>query len=266
MFTVDIGMRWYIAVLIAALVFFAVESAFVIGLPQGDSQVAGVNVAGDLIALCAVVSLWGLYRRIPVEFSTERRCWALLAFGVSMHLLGDVVWSFTEIVLGNLIPIGGIVDALYLGGYFLIAAGLLLFVTRVFFIERRLLSVGLAILSAISLFVCLGLVAWGIGEGVSFVALIQNFYVAADVVLISLMLMIMIPLLGSQEHAAVFWMVFGGSFVLLFAYDLGFTLLTAKGSYFTGHPIDMFYGAAYLGFVLAVAWKMNFFEGVASRD
>lgn len=258
-------MRWYAVLVVVALLFFAVESIFIIALPAGDAQITGVNVAGDLIAFCAVLALWGLFKRIPREFVDERRCWFLLSLGVTLHLFGDIAWSLLEIVFGDLVPVGGIVDLLYISGYLLIGAGLLLFVARVFFIERRLLSVGLSILAAMGLFVLLGIITWGVGEGISFVMLIQNFYVAIDVILLALMLLILIPLLGAQEHAAVFWMVFGGSFLLFLAYDLGFAFLTAKDAYFTGHIIDLFYGAAYLGFVLAVAWKLKFFDRVNGK-
>ncbi len=254
------------ALLFAAIVFFAIEAVFIIALPAGDLQVSGVNLAGDLVALCAVVALGGLYKSIPVEFKDERKCWLLLFLGVLIHWFGDLAWSFLEIVANQMVPVGGLVDVLYLAGYFFLAAGLFFFVTRVFFIEKRLMSVAVAILSAMGLFVCLGLLSWGVGEGLSFVLLIQNFYVAADVVLIALMLLILIPLFGAQEHAAVFWLVFGVSFVMLFAYDIGFAFLTAKDAYFTGHLIDVFYGASYLGFVLAVAWKLRFFDRVGSND
>jgi signal transduction histidine kinase len=105
-----------------------------------------------VIGLSAVIALVVGPRRY---LSAERLPWYLFAAGIGAWVCGDAIFDYYDVQLGREPPLPSVADALYLAGYPLLAAGLVLLLRRLGVIAGRVALVDAAIMS-----VGLGLVQW----------------------------------------------------------------------------------------------------------
>jgi signal transduction histidine kinase len=105
-----------------------------------------------LIGLSAVAAIVvGAQRHLQ----HDRTAWYLFAAGVAAWAAGDAIFDYYDVQLGKEPPLPSIADALYLAGYPLLVAGLVLLLRRLGAIEGRI-----AFLDASIMAVGVGLVQW----------------------------------------------------------------------------------------------------------
>jgi len=94
--------------------------ALLVGLSFWAPESKWVGLAQDMVSAAAVVGLWVGARR---QARVSVRAWTLIALGVTCWVVGDFVWDgYTFLGVGR--PGVSIADVFYLGGYPLLAAGL----------------------------------------------------------------------------------------------------------------------------------------------
>lgn len=127
---------------VAIAVYFGLR-----GHPDAQSIFYVVIGAASVVAIL-VGSAWNLPR-------SERLPWQLFAFGLAGQVAGDAIFAFYEISLNREPPSPSIADVFYLGGYPLLAAGVLLVLRRLGAQTSRT-----AILDTIVIFCGVALVQW----------------------------------------------------------------------------------------------------------
>jgi signal transduction histidine kinase len=148
---------------------------------HGDEQ----SVFFVVIGATSVVAIWvGSARHLP---RGQRLPWQLFAFGLLGQVAGDAIFAVYEISLNREPPSPSIADAFYLGGYPLLALGVLLALRRLGGPTSRT-----AILDTILIFCGVALVQWvffidpynHMRFGTEFARLVAMAYPAVDVLLL----------------------------------------------------------------------------------
>jgi signal transduction histidine kinase len=103
-------------------------------------------------AASVVTILIGSVRNLP---RGERLAWQLFAFGLAGQVAGDAIFAFYEVSLNREPPAPSVADAFYLGGYPLLALGVLLVLRRLGGQTSRS-----AVLDTIVIFSGVALVQW----------------------------------------------------------------------------------------------------------
>jgi signal transduction histidine kinase len=148
---------------------------------HGDAQ----SVFFVVVGFASVVAIYvGSIRNLP---RGERLPWQLFALGLLGQVAGDAIFAVYEVSLGREPPSPSIADAFYLGGYPLLALGVLLILRKLGGQTSRA-----AILDTVLIFGGVALVQWvffidpynHIGFGTEFARLVAMAYPAVDVLLL----------------------------------------------------------------------------------
>lgn len=233
------AMWWYLAFgLIAIVGYYLLPSQAVQNLWN-----AGYNLTVPL-ALLLGVRLHRPSHAIP---------WLLIAAGLLLSFVGDAIWTVYENFLSVETPFPSIADALYLGGYIVMMAGLMLMTRR-----RMQKDAAGSLLDALIITVGLGVVVW------VFVMdpyahdttlplldrLVSLAYPLMDLLMLGLLARLWFA--GGTRPRALFWL--GSGFCFLLASDIAYTLALLAGTYATGQPVD-------------VGWLLSsIFLGMAALD
>jgi signal transduction histidine kinase len=148
---------------------------------HGDAQ----SVFFVVVGFASVVAIYvGSIRNLP---RGERLAWQLLALGLLGQVAGDAIFAVYEVSLGREPPSPSIADVFYLGGYPLMALGVLLILRKLGGQTSRA-----AILDTLVIFSGVALVQWvffiepynHIQFGTEFARLVAMAYPAVDVLLL----------------------------------------------------------------------------------
>lgn len=233
----------------AALAVLALVFVFVTFNVGGDPGVVAASDIGEtaVVALAALV-LFDSARRLGVGNSLGRP-WLLVAAGAASFAVGDAIWTFIEVGLGQEVPYPGPPDAFYLLEYPLVAIGVL--------------SAGLAFKGLVplkrpaALAVILGVVATaGIYVGLLAPAVLtapdvsagertlSALYPLADVWLMvvpAVFVLGVVSMLGGGRLAWP-WLAVGVGAVLIATSDMGYSWLATYDLYEAGAFVDYGWG------------------------
>lgn len=219
------------------------------------------NILFNVLALCAVIGCWIVYRKVEKVFPDEKKGWFILTVALLLNLIGDILWAVYEVILGVEVPIGGWVDLFLTLGYFGLIVAVFFFLRTMFFSSQ----VYNYFIMTFSLIAGGALLYLGIAENLSAgafssTALIQNLYPFYDMILLGMITILLIPLVASHNRLFVAWLFIGGGIMSRIVYDVVFARLTSAGLFYTGHPIDVVYPLAYVFYVLAADTKFKLLE------
>ena len=241
--------RRTITVFGAALAVLVLVFGLVTFRVGGDSGVVAASDIGEtvVVALAALV-LFDSARRLGAGTSLGRP-WLLVAFGAASFAVGDAIWTFIEVGMGQEVPYPGLPDMFYLLEYPLVATGVL--------------SAGLAFRGLIplkrpaALAVILGVVATaGIYVGLLAPAvltapdvsggerLLSALYPLADtwlMVVPAVFVLGVVSMLGGGRLAWP-WLAVGVGAVLIAASDIGYSWLATYDAYESGAFVDYGWG------------------------
>lgn len=172
--------------------------------------------------------------------------WTLIGLGQVLFVLADLAFAFYEQLTGE-IPIPSIADALYIGGYLVLAAGVLWLIRGRGQEPDRSASIDALIVAA-----ALGLVTWlafieplAIDAELTLVErLVYASYPAMDILIIG----ITARLLAGGGRFPADWLLVT-SLLFTLAGDVGYALPPIAAEYASGHPIDLLWllGYVFLG-------------------
>jgi signal transduction histidine kinase len=213
-------------------VAFAGVGAALIGvyfvLPSARAQ----NVLYEVIG---VLGAAGILVGVRVNRPARRAPWYLLAAGIGLLVAGDIAWTIYA-WLGPT-PYPSLADVLYLAGYPVVAAGLLLLrrpASRT--VDRARLSETLIITTGIAL------LAWepfiepyALDASLTLLErLVSLAYPMADLLMISVLVRLAI---GASSRAPAYLLLLGGVVSTLVG-DAVYAVLATQGTYYTAHPVD----------------------------
>jgi diguanylate cyclase (GGDEF)-like protein/PAS domain S-box-containing protein len=181
-----------------------------------------------------------------------RIAWALIGLSAFSWGLGEVAWSYYELLLGHQIPFPSLADVGYLLAVPFAIAGVLCFPSA----PSRLSSLARTILDGLLIAGSLLIISWATvlgtvyraGSGGFLAQSISLAYPAGDVVIAT-----MIIILAARAPRAArlpLYLLAGGLFANLLA-DSGFAYLTTTNTYGPGSPIDAGWAAGYI--LIAIA-------------
>jgi diguanylate cyclase (GGDEF)-like protein len=217
------------------------------GLGGEATSIAVADVAAVLAAFGGAAVVLRAARHNPAD----RVPWTLFACAMGLWGLGEVLWRWYEVVLGDEVPFPSVADVAYLAAVPFAVAGLLGFARRSggSFAVRTVLD-GCLVATAM-LFVAWALVlgpAWHADAGGTWAQVISVSYPATDLVLAVLALLVL--LWGRSEQRAGLRTMAAGLLVMAAA-DVAFTWLTNNGSYTSSNPLSMLWPVAYVVIALA---------------
>ncbi len=204
------------------------------GFEEGASTaIADIGEAALLVAAAGMV-WWAATRYGRGEPLRAR--WVLIALGVTMFAIGDVIWAVLEAGLGQ-DPYPSIADAFYLLTYVFMGPALVMIAAA----HRHLISVRvpLAITTAVTVLISAGVYFGFLSAIVADPGLplleksVSVIYPLADMTLLigpSLFLALVVSRMGTALLARPWWIVAAGSVMVAFA-DTGMSWLSAADKY-----------------------------------
>jgi diguanylate cyclase (GGDEF)-like protein len=229
-------------VMLVAVVVFVVLVRVDPGAPRVGRAIDDV---GQLMAaaVAAVATGWRARR------STGRvaRSWLLLSAATGSWALGEVAWSYFELLAGRETPFPSVADAGFLLFAGLAAAALLLWPSAALNGGARWRALLDGVLVAGSLFIiswvsALGTVVHGVADS-AFAFAVSLAYPISDLVLLTLAIVV-VSHDRQGSHSGLGLLAAGLGFLCVS--DSGFAYLTAIGKYATGSPVDAGWFAGFL--------------------
>lgn len=224
------------------------------------------NVLSDAVALCSVVGCWLVYRKMEKSFIDEKKGWGFIVLALFLFFLGDIAWTFYEVVLHVDVPLGSWPDLIWTLAYIILIIGMFFFLSMLFFeshTRNYLLVLLAAVIGGVLLyFETVGDMAL---QKFSFISFIQDSYVFFDLVLIAMLLILVVPLWQARNRLFVPWLLLAFAFISRIVFDFVFARLTDAELYYTGHPLDILYVFSYVLIVFAVDFKFKLLEFGGSR-
>ena len=236
------------ALLIAILAVTAVNAIFGIG------GAAAVTPIRDWLSCAAYVLVAAIVALRAIRIGSQRRSWALLAVGLALYALGNVLWSLW---LGNLRnpPIPSISDALWLPLYPLSYVGIVGLarlrdrrrVTMGMLLDSIIAGSGLAAVGAALVFHQIAASATGNTAATA----TELAYPIGDLLLAALVVGVL-AMRGWRVNRK--WGLLGGGFLLLAVADCMYAVQVANGSSSPSAMTNLFYVVAVALLALA-AWQ-----------
>lgn len=247
-------LRWHAAVILLFNVVFAAWLLFTPGTPGIARTVADiVQFAGPLFAV--PFCLHGLVRSRrandsskPTNGSYHSLSPTFLGLGVLCFALGQMVWSYYELVLHQELPLPSWADIGFLSAYPCFLAGILVLPGRSLSsaLRARVILDGCMIMTAtltFSWYFILGPTVLN-GGGSDLQKAVGLAYPLGDLVLIGCLLLLLNHTAGPAQARAVRLLAL--AFAIIIVTDSTFNLLTLRGSYATGALSDVGWPLGYM--------------------
>ncbi|MGQ0831815.1 MAG: diguanylate cyclase domain-containing protein [Microthrixaceae bacterium] len=207
-----------------------------------DAATAISDTVGILTALVGAA----IVLRHARTHRTHRTAWTLLAGGMLLWGLGEVIWGYFELVAGDEVPFPSIADVAYLGAVPFVVAGLLAFAkgSGARFHLRTVLDG--CLVSASLLFIAWALVlgpAFHVEDTDLWAYVIGIAYPATDLLLAVLALAV-VQWGGSHDRSAL--RMVAAALVLMATADTAFTWMANNGTYTSSNPVSMLWPLAYV--------------------
>lgn len=218
------------------------------------------NILGNIficsLSILALIGSIKIYKSLPLNFPRERTGNLYLSIALFLFLLGDLLWLYSEIFLNNLTPIGGLPDLMWNLGYIALIISMGYFISLSFRPSKKvtalILLVGLVIGGAILYFDVLEDLE---ENSFTLVHAIQDAYILYDTLLLFMVIYLIWPIIVLGNRFFISWVVLGLGITTRLIYDRIFAEMSDKGTYFTGHPVDVLYTTLYLTLVLSFYFK-----------
>src|SRR4051812_41294745 len=204
------------------------------------------------------------------EKSQSRRPWTFVGLAALSWAGGQMVWTYYESFAGREVPFPSYADLGYLLTVPLLVIGLVLMGSG----GRQAAGIARTVLDGLVVATALLLVSWEVVLDATIkaggdTALAQAISLASpigDVVCasVAVVLIARTRLLRSQPTFTL--ALLAGGIVAFAIGDSGFTFLTLKGSYFSGHPIDIGWFSGYLLVAVAALSSQKTTEVVADVE
>ncbi len=234
----------------------------VVGL-DGARVTDGVDDIGELVAaLCAAVVCGVAARRVPVG----RTGWACLAASSLAWAIGEVLWTYYDLVKGVQVPFPSLADVGFLAAIPLACAGLLLFPSS----HRRTAHRVRDLLDGCIIATSLLFASWAtiLGplyrshQGGLLKQAVSLAYPMSDVVMVSL---VVILITGAGRRGWVSLGLVMSGIVAFAVADSSFSYLTEVNNYGSGTALDTGWVAGYLLIALGALWAVTSPSRAAAR-
>lgn len=221
------------------------------GIGGDRFTIAVANLASVVTAVGGGIVVLRAGRRAP----DGGRPWHLLGIAMLLWGLGEVLWTWYEVVIGEEVPIPSIADVAYLGAVPVALAGVLAFATGTGarFQVRTVLDG--CLVAASFLFASWAMVLgplWEDGTGTVLEQAVTIAYPVTDLVLAVLALTI-VQWGNTAERLAI--RIVAAGLLVMAVTDSVFTWMTTNGSFSSTQPLVMLWPLSYLLLALASQYR-----------
>jgi hypothetical protein len=256
--------KCFLRLFIISIILFITQAVFIFGKFFHDSIYLHnifSNLFLILFALICFVASWLIYKKIPETFPREKKATLFFMLFVLFFLFGDILWFVYETLFGQKIPLGSLPDLSWAIGYFFLIISVVYFAKIGFRSNENGVFVALAIGILLSCFLIYYDVSEDLAEGsFDFTHFLQDMYIVYDLIVLLLIIYVVWPLLYSGVKYGMQWIILSLGIVIRLVYDFIFAEISANGSYFTGHPIDLLYVLLYILIILSFYVKAKLME------
>lgn len=247
----------------AAFAAVPVLAALIWAGAGGDRTTTAI---GNVAAIITAVGGGIILLRAGRSAAGGRRPWLLLGVAMLLWGLGEVLWTWYEVVQGDEVPFPSIADVAYLAAVPFALAGVLAFAsgTGARFQARTLLDG--CLVAASFLFASWALVLgplWQDRGGSSLEQVVSLAYPVTDLLLAVLALTI-VEWGNTAERVSV--RLVAASLLVMAVTDSAFTWLTLDGSFSSTHPMVVLWPLAYLLLALAPSYQRGTDRRVTARS
>ena len=204
---------------------------------------------------CAVASMFALRKYWEGLGSKLTRVWLLFSVGATFWFFGELTWGIYALVLGVDIPYPSIADAFWLFGYIPFFFALVSYLSMVRpAVSKEILAVSSATVSVGAVTSSFLFIIPAVTEETDTLTRITNVaYPSLDLLLLALsilglMVFTTTKLKGKIEKV---WVFLNAGILMNVVADSSFSYTTAQGTYYAGHPLELFFHFGYLAFLLA---------------
>ncbi len=206
-----------------------------------DTAILAANDVGGILVIGAAtaVVLWTAFRFEPHE--KPRREWLLIGLGLGAYVVGDIVWTYIEVIQGKDVPYPGLPDVFYMSQYVLLGGGVIIAALA----YRRLAPMRGPVLSTILATGALGAALYftllepviadtsvPLGE-----RLLSTFYPLGDLVLLLAPALLIAFIVRGGTLAWPWWLVAAGMIIVALS-DSIYSLLELHNLYQSGALVD----------------------------
>jgi len=242
----DWGFRAWITSVLGISLVFAMQAYYqsLIGPLSNVLPAAAAAAAFGSALLCFLRYGHGVHRRFELV-------WFFFSLGTGLWVVAEVTWALYYFVFQVAVPYPSIADFFYIGGYFPIMAGLVLYLETfsVAMTRGRLVASLVAIGVSVTMALVFVVPVEASSSPTFLKALTDLAYPILDLALLSLtILALAIFIAGSIES---WWLLFGVGSVLYVIGDEFFLYQYAAGSYYNGSLDDLIFILGYLTFAFA---------------
>ena len=204
--------------------------------------IAAITLATAFIAL----------RRYGYSFKTYFSVvWFCFALGVALWFLGELSWGIYTLALGVEIPYPSIADVFWLSGYVPIYIALLLYIKPFkMVLSKRSVGVVALVVAVLCALVALFLIGPILSTSEDLPTLATDLaYPLLDLILLSAAILgLTIFFKGTIGRS---WLLICLALAFDAVADLLFSYTTLQGTYYNGHPLELFYHWGYILYALA---------------
>ena len=222
---------------------------------QGDRTflLFASNIISPASAFLPALYSLTLVRRYGIDPKDRfTRLWVYVAVGLFLWVLGEITWSVYELVLLVSVPYPSVADVFWIAGYLPLVIALLLYIAPfkdALSLKSVLSAVAVALLADVGVFVVL------IGPVFSPSAdpatrLFDFAYPILDMVLLGVSIAGMLLFLPGRISRLWVWLNLG--FISTVIADILFSYFSALGTYYDGHPLELFYFLGYAAILLGL--------------
>jgi len=220
------------------------------------------NIFAPLTAGTAVAASFLALRRYWDTLSSRlSRIWLCFTLGMILWFLGELGWTIYVLVLGIEIPYPSIADIFWLSGYIPLFIALDLYI-RLFrpALFRRMYFVGAALVSILSvtLFIVLAPPILEAEEDVV-TKIVSIAYPVLDLMLLSeaILGLLIFTMTKLKGRIGVAWLFINAGILMNVIADILFSYTTLQGTYYDGHPLELFFHWGYILFALGFYTHMK---------
>ena len=236
---------WAVSVLAVTLVF---------GLQNLYPSMIGPisNVLPACGAGAAFLSALLCWKRYGFGVRTKfEGAWFAFTLGTGLWILAELTWAVYYFILDVPVPYPSAADFFYMGGYFPMIAGLVLYLGNFTLgLSRSRLMIAAAFI-VVATGLALGFVIpLEFSQGLSPVQIMTDLaYPLLDLILFSFTILCLAIFFGGSISK--WWFLFGGASALYVIGDEYFLYQVATGTYYNGSVDDLLFILGYLAFALA---------------
>jgi len=220
------------------------------------------NAFAPFCASIAVASSFFALRRYWENPSSRlSRIWLGFTLGMFLWFLGELGWAIYVLVLGIEIPYPSLADLFWLCGYIPLFIALDLYI-RLFrpALFKRMYLVGAALVSilSITLFIVLAPPILEAEED-ALTKIVSMAYPSLDLILFSeaILGLLIFTVTRLKGGIGVAWLFINAGILMNVIADILFSYTTLQGTYYDGHPLELFFHWGYMLFTLAFYTHMK---------